>query len=172
MRETPRPDAPVVVGIGAVSPAGVGTRPLWRAVTTGAITTGRVSRHDLAGYPTDHVGEVCAADLDRLDSIVPAHPSLAGRFFAASPNDKPLDVEEEVFVRAVVPDAPDIVEGDGVERGADRPGVRARHDALLREHHEVGVVNPHERREELRLGVLEVLVEDACDVLGIELHGR
>jgi 3-oxoacyl-(acyl-carrier-protein) synthase len=85
MREgTPRPDAPVVVGIGAVSPAGVGTRPLWRAVTTGAITTGRVSRFDLSGYPTDHVGEVSAADLDRLDSIVPAHPSLAGRFFAAA----------------------------------------------------------------------------------------
>jgi 3-oxoacyl-(acyl-carrier-protein) synthase len=78
------PVAPVVVGIGAVSPAGLGTRHLWRAVTTGTVTTGPVSRFDLAGYPTYQVGEVGEADLARLDGIVPPHSSLAGRFLAAA----------------------------------------------------------------------------------------
>ena len=36
------------------------------------------------------------------------------------------------------------------------------------EHHEMRVVDRHQRREELRLGVLEVLVEDAGDVFGRE----
>ena len=57
-----------------------------------------------------------------------------------------------------------------VERVADDACVGARHDLLLREHDQVGVVDGHERSEELRLRVLEVLVEDAGHVFGIEAH--
>ena len=41
---------------------------------------------------------------------------------------------------------------------------------LLGEHHEMRVVDRHQRREELRLRVLEVLVEDDADVFGRESH--
>ena len=40
------------------------------------------------------------------------------------------------------------------------------------EHHQVGVVDRHQRRQEQRLGVLEVLVEDVGDVFGSEAHVR
>ena len=48
----------------------------------------------------------------------------------------------------------------------------ARHDVLRREHHQMCVVDRHERREEQLLGVLEVFVEYAGDVLGREPHER
>ena len=40
----------------------------------------------------------------------------------------------------------------------------------LGQHHEMRIVDAHQRREELRLGVLEVFVENACDVLRSESH--
>jgi len=79
-----RDPAPLVVGTGAVSPAGLGTMPLWRAVTSGRVTTGPISRFDVSGYPTDRAGQVPAGDLARLDAIVPPHPSLAARYLAAA----------------------------------------------------------------------------------------
>ena len=53
---------------------------------------------------------------------------------------------------------------------ADRPSLALRDDPALHEHHEVRVVNGHQRRQELRFRVLEVFVEDAGDVFGIEAH--
>src|SRR5262245_1777953 len=85
MREgTRRSAAPVVVGMGAVSPAGLGVRPLWQTVVNGRVATGTVKRFDLAGYPSDQAGEVPEATIAQLDGIVPAHPSLAGRYLAAA----------------------------------------------------------------------------------------
>ena len=96
----------------------------------------------------------------------------AGHLLAAGGNDQPIDVEEQVLVGAVVGDAADVLGRNRVERGADGPRVRARHDPLLGEHHEMRVVDPHQRPEELGLGVLEVLVEDALHVLGGKSHER
>lgn len=75
---------PVVVGAGAVSPAGLGTGPLWQAVTSGRVTTGPISRFDVSGYPSDRAGEVPAADLARLDDVVPRNASLGARYLAAA----------------------------------------------------------------------------------------
>jgi 3-oxoacyl-[acyl-carrier-protein] synthase II len=76
--------APVVVGLGAVSPAGLGTEALWRAVTTGAVATGPMTRYDVSAYPTDRAGEVPAHALADLDGLVPGHASLAARYLAAA----------------------------------------------------------------------------------------
>jgi 3-oxoacyl-(acyl-carrier-protein) synthase len=85
MREAgSRPGVAVVVGTGAVSPAGLGTQTLWQAVSSGKVTTGRISRFDVSGYERDQAGEVPAAALDRLDAIVPGHASLAARYLAAA----------------------------------------------------------------------------------------
>ena len=43
-------------------------------------------------------------------------------------------------------------------------------DALLGQHHEVRVVDRHQRRQQQLLGVFEVFVEDVRDVFGRELH--
>ena len=99
--------------------------------------------------------------------------AVCSRPAASSPHcadDQPLDVEEQVLVGAVVLHLAHRVEIDGVERRGKRARRPPAHDALLGEHHQMRVVNRHQRREELRLGVLEVLVEDAGDVVGRELH--
>ncbi len=83
-------------------------------------------------------------------------------------DDQALDVEEEILAGAVVRSLPDRVLRDRVERLAHRVRVLRRDDALRRQHHQVRVVDRHQRREEQRLGVLEVLVEDVGDVLGSE----
>lgn len=75
--------APVVVGTGALSAAGLGTGALWRAVVDGAVATRRITRFDVSGYPTDRAGEIPRDVLARLDGAVPPHPSLAGRYLAA-----------------------------------------------------------------------------------------
>lgn len=75
---------PVVVGTGALSPAGLGSRALWRAVFSGTVKTGPVDRFDVSGYPTRHGAQVGADVLARLDGLVPAHPSLAARYLAAA----------------------------------------------------------------------------------------
>ena len=54
----------------------------------------------------------------------------------------------------------------------ESPRVLRRDDAAVGQHHEMGVVNRHQRAEEERLGVLEVLVEDEPDVLGRKPHQR
>ncbi len=94
----------------------------------------------------------------------------AGRLVAARPRDQALHVEEQVFTGPVVPDAADVGDGNPVERGADGTRIVRSDDALFGEHDEVSVVNGHQRREELRLGVLEVLVQDAGDVFGSKGH--
>ena len=85
-------------------------------------------------------------------------------------NDQALDVEEEIFIRAVVLDTPDIVERNRVERVANRPAVRFGNNALLDQHHQMGVVDRHHRREEKLFGVFEVFVQDAADVFRREAH--
>ncbi|MCQ4080924.1 beta-ketoacyl-[acyl-carrier-protein] synthase II [Streptomyces sp. RB6PN25] len=75
---------PVVTGLGAVSAAGLGRGALWAAVRDGKPASGRVTRFDASGYPTDEVGEVPPAALVALDGLVAAHESLAARFLAAA----------------------------------------------------------------------------------------
>ena len=89
---------------------------------------------------------------------------------AARGDDEAFDVEEQILVRAVVRDLPHVVLRDRVERGANRVGVGRRDDAAIGQHHQVCVVNRHQRREKQRLGVFEVLVEDVGDVFGGEAH--
>ena len=64
-----------------------------------------------------------------------------------------------------------VVDGDRIERVSKRVRVRRLDDAAVGEHHQMGVVNGHQRRQEQRLRVLEVLVEDLRHVLRIEPHG-
>ena len=98
----------------------------------------------------------------------------AGGVLAARLDDQALDVKEQILAGAVVRAPPQIVVlRHGVER---RRGSRGRPRAetmpLRGEHHQVRVVDRHQRREEQRLRVLEVLVEHVGDVLGREGHRR
>src|SRR6185436_16549956 len=96
----------------------------------------------------------------------------AGGVLSALPDDQPFQIEEQIFIRAVVFQIADLVLRDRIERVANRPRVGRGHDAAIGEHHQVGVVDRHERREKEPLGVLEVFVEYAGDVLGREPHER
>ena len=93
-----------------------------------------------------------------------------GPVLSAGVDDEPLDEKEEVLAAAVVAGALHIGQRDGVERVADGRRVIAGNNSLLGEHDEVRVVDRHERRQQLRLRVLEVLVEDEGDVRGVEGH--
>jgi hypothetical protein len=94
----------------------------------------------------------------------------AGDVLAAGLDDQPLDVKEQVLVAAVVLDLANRVLRHPVERHPQRVRRLARHDALRLEHHQVRVVDGHQRRQQQRLGVFEVFVEDVGDVLGGEAH--
>ncbi|GAA3785105.1 hypothetical protein GCM10022403_019870 [Streptomyces coacervatus] len=76
--------APVVTGVGAVSPAGIGSAPLWEAVSGGRVATGPVTRFDTSRYPARNAGEVPSSCLPELDRLVPRHPSRAARHLAAA----------------------------------------------------------------------------------------
>jgi 3-oxoacyl-(acyl-carrier-protein) synthase len=76
--------APAVVGIGAVSAAGLGADALWDAVACGMSTARRIDRFDASGYPTDRASEIGEDVLGKLDAEVPGHPSLAARYLAAA----------------------------------------------------------------------------------------
>ena len=94
----------------------------------------------------------------------------AGGILAAGGDNQTLDVEEEVLAGPVVARRPQVGHRHRVERDAQRVRVLRRNDPLRGEHHQVRVVNRHERRAEQNLGVLEILVEDMGDVLGREGH--
>ena len=94
----------------------------------------------------------------------------AGDVLAAGLVDQPLDVEEQILVGAVVAHRAHLIEGDAVERVAERARVRAGNDALLGQHHEVRVVDRHQRRQQQLLRVLEIFVENVRDVFRRELH--
>src|SRR5665213_4637483 len=89
---------------------------------------------------------------------------------SAGADQQALDVEEEILVGAVVLEIAQVLLRDGVERAANRMRIRRRDDAAISQHHQVRIVNRHERRKKERLGVLEVFVEYAGDVLGCESH--
>ena len=84
--------------------------------------------------------------------------------------DQPLDVEEEVLVGAVVVDFAHAIEGDAVERVAKGARLLRRDDAFFRQHHQVRVVDRHQRRKQQLLGILEIVVENLRDVFRRELH--
>ena len=90
---------------------------------------------------------------------------------AARLDDEVFDVEEEVLARLVELHATHVGFRDAVQGVSQGGRVGGRDDALLGEHHQVRVVDRQQRREEQRLRVLEVLVEDVSDVFGRELHG-
>lgn len=76
--------APVVTGLGAVTPAGLGVDALWAAVRAGRVCTGPIALPAAAGFPRRVGGTVPAAALEGLDALVPAHAGLAARFLAAA----------------------------------------------------------------------------------------
>lgn len=79
-----RADDLVVTGIGAVTPAGLGTGALWAAVRGGRVCTGPIERVDTSRFPR-RIGGVLPDDvLRKLDGLVPVHPSLAARYLAAA----------------------------------------------------------------------------------------
>ncbi len=94
----------------------------------------------------------------------------AGDVVSTRVHDQTLDVEEQILVGAVVREIAHVVLRDGVERGANGMGIGGGHDAAIGQHHQMRVVNRHERREEELLGVLEIFVEYVGDVLGCERH--
>ena len=106
-----------------------------------------------------------------VDVVAGARGVEAARHvLAAARDDQPVDVEKEVLVRSVVSDAADRVHVDRVHRRTNRVPLRARHDPLLHQHHKMRVMDRHQGGEELRLRVLEVLVEHERDVVGGEGH--
>ena len=94
----------------------------------------------------------------------------SGRVFTARVDDQPLDVAEEIFVAAVVGDAANLGLGHGIERDADRMRVVGRHDLLVGEHHQMRILNRHQRRQEQRFRVFEVVVEHGPHVLRGKPH--
>ena len=75
--------------------------------------------------------------------------------------DQPLDVEEQVLVGAVVERLRARESSEMPSSAvAKRARVVRRDDALLGQHHQVRVVDRHQRRQQQRLGVFEILVED------------
>ena len=106
-----------------------------------------------------------------VDVVARARGMEAARgVFSAGLDDQAFDVEEEILAAAVVPGLFHGRDIDAAERVANDARVGPRHDLLVREHHQMGVMDRQERREELRLRILEVLVEDAGHVFGIEAH--
>ena len=91
-----------------------------------------------------------------------------GDVLSARGDDQALDVEKQILAAAVERRAADLVLRHAVERHAERVRVSGGDDVRRGEHHQVGVVDLHQRREEERLRVLEVLVEHVLDVLGSE----
>jgi hypothetical protein len=86
--------------------------------------------------------------------------------------DQPFDIKEEILAGPVEGCRANVVQHDSVECLPNPVTFVSSHDAALREHHEMRVVDGHERHEELGLRVLEVFVEDETDVLGRERHYR
>ncbi|MEW2082477.1 beta-ketoacyl synthase N-terminal-like domain-containing protein [Streptomyces sp. NPDC005283] len=74
----------MVTGIGAVSPAGVGSTALWEAVSGGRVATGPVTRFDASAYAARTAGEVPSSCSPELDAAVPPHPSRAARYLAVA----------------------------------------------------------------------------------------
>jgi hypothetical protein len=95
-----------------------------------------------------------------------------GDVLAAGGDEQAIDEEEEILTGAVVRRAADVGNRNRIERLADRSRVARGDDAAVREHDQVRVVNRHQRREEQRLRVLEVVVEDVRHVFRIEAHDR
>src|SRR5580700_7881934 len=96
----------------------------------------------------------------------------SGDIFTARVHDEPLDVVKQVLATVVEWNTLDLVLRYRIERGADGAGVRGRDDSLGRQHYQVRVVNRHQRRQQLRLGVFEIIVEYVLDVLGSEFGHR
>jgi len=84
--------------------------------------------------------------------------------------EQPLDVEEEVLTDWIEGGPARAREIDPVDAVAQQARVAGGHDAALREHHQVRPVDGDQRFEEERLGVVEVLAQDALHVLGCEGH--
>src|SRR5688500_5379849 len=96
----------------------------------------------------------------------------SGDVLSTRADDEPLHIEEEVLARAVVVRAADLVQRDRSQRVSNRSRSRAGDDAPLGEHDQVGMVDRHQGRQELRLRVLEVLVQYETDVSGVKQGNR
>jgi hypothetical protein len=85
-------------------------------------------------------------------------------------HEQTVDVEEQVFVRAVVANVADAILVDRVERRPNRAGVRLRHNPALGQHHEVGVMNRKERADEKSFRIFEIVSEYGPHVLRRKFH--
>jgi hypothetical protein len=148
----------------------------------------RVQREDRLGVPGSDFDERRAQPERRAqhgDHVLPlAHPvqrhvdvvaaprrvQPPGDALAARRHELALDVIEQVLVRAVVLHVPDVVQRHRVQGAADGSRVGLPDDARVGQHHEMRVVHRHDRVEEERFGILEVLVEDAGHVFRREFH--
>jgi 3-oxoacyl-[acyl-carrier-protein] synthase II len=139
-----------VSGVGAVSSAGLGSAALWTAVTERRILTGPVTRFDMSRYPARCVAEVPPEAVSALDSLVPAHESLAARYLAAAAleglRDAGLPARDHrqrlgVFVGTVMATRPILDRGVGPGRLAVPGAGWARPDSLLDVVRELVAVN-------------------------------
>jgi 3-oxoacyl-(acyl-carrier-protein) synthase len=139
-----------VCGLGAVSCAGIGVEPLWRAIVEQRVLTGPVSRYDVTRYPTQRAGELPAAALNVLDERAPPHASLAGRYLAAAALEALTNAgiaatsrQERlgVFIGTVMGTRPALDQGIGSGVLTVANDVWTRPDALLSPLREVVEVN-------------------------------
>ncbi|MFF4500681.1 beta-ketoacyl synthase N-terminal-like domain-containing protein [Streptomyces sp. NPDC001401] len=116
----------VVTGVGAVSPAGIGSAPLWETVSGGRVATGPVTRFDTSRYPARNAGEVPLSCLPQLDRLVPRHPSRAARYLAAATAEA---VQDAALVPSRTPGRTGVFVGTVMgtrpllERGLDDTGL-------------------------------------------------
>ena len=125
---------------------GVSVRPVYGGGVTLGKREERVTQVECGDRQRDNELPVPHPVHRHVDVVAAARRvQAAGHVFVAGLLDQPLDIEEQVFVGAVVEHFADAVEGDAVERVAESPGISARNDAALRQHHQVGVVDRHQR---------------------------
>ena len=94
----------------------------------------------------------------------------AGDGLAAGIKDEVFDVEKQILAGAVVSDPAHVVERNAIEGLADPVRIVAGNDALRREHHQMSIVDGHQRRQKQLLGVFEVLIEDVGHIFRRKRH--
>ena len=107
----------------------------------------------------------CRCGCGRCAAVRRRRPARAG--------EQRLDVEEQVFAACRrTPTA--CTSASRCRSSADRSARASALRAMPRlgEHHQMRVVDRHQRRQKQRLGVFEVLVENEADVLGGKRHRR
>ncbi len=104
-----------------------------------------------------------------IDVVAAARGMQAsGNVLSAGRYQQTLDIEIKIFGLAVVGCVTQFIERNRIERFPNDVCVEERNDVLRRQHHEMRVVNRHQRMQEERFGVFEIVVENGTDVLRSE----